>query len=110
LIQFAVKDELMRKFEALKIHLAHKNHEGRWDFLFSKLADLALQKSQAKTQPEKRTDPNSKQEKPAQSQADSGKSPAKTFGANHNKFIAERIFGQANFSAFAKPQHVDVES
>lgn len=50
LIQFVADERLMKKIEKLKYLLAHQNYEGRYDKLFEKVVDMALEK----LDPEKR--------------------------------------------------------
>lgn len=44
LIQFVADAKLMKKIERLKNLMAHQNYEGRYDKLFEKVVDMALEK------------------------------------------------------------------
>lgn len=87
LIQFVADGQLMKKIEKLKNLLAHQNYEGRYDKLFEKVVDMALEK----LDPEQREMRRMKKTPTTTSESDVIASPE---GAKQSRYIPQTIRDQ----------------
>ena len=103
LIQFTANKQLIEKLEKLKGLLAHKNFSGRYDLLFTELADIAL----------KKLDPELKPSRQPKALSYSERSNATPPGAHQvrpirrSRYIASSIKRRAWFRAQGQCEYVD---